>query len=485
MLSTLPVIFAFVAVYAGTASAHIAFWHQSMYGFNVTDKTFPYDNRPQVPLYNMSFDEWWFHGHIGYPPNDGDFFELEAGGEVNTILSCDKGATPYYNSSQGGEAGYGSNSPCPGAPMSEYHTTGLDDVKGCMLAIAYKSDVNDVQPDDFVAFSINRTCVWEMNTKFQVPKLPACPEGGCHCAWFWIHSIDSGAEQIYMNGFKCKVVGDVGTQPLGKPAVPRRCGADPDNGRPDPTPGNCTIGAKLPMYWYQREGNNMFEGTYEAPYYNALYGWNDGAQNDIFMDGVIASLATSGTGSAPTSTVASSSSTASPTSTAQPAPTQMPGSSSSPTVIKSSAAASSSAAAASSTSAQISSISSSSSPSSVVASTTSNEAASTAVLPTSDTSTEAGSTVVSSASTHSDPSTVASSTLLPSVATESSSASTETLLVASASVHAGSTASSSVSSSPVAATGSTGTCKPRLSGTTSQARKRKHARHLTGLHHAH
>ena len=36
-----------------------AFWHKSMYGFNVTDKTFSYDNRPQVPLYNMDFDQWW------------------------------------------------------------------------------------------------------------------------------------------------------------------------------------------------------------------------------------------------------------------------------------------------------------------------------------------------------------------------------------------------------------------------------------------
>lgn len=34
-------------------------WHNSMYGFNVTDSTFSYDNRPQVPLYNMDFDQWW------------------------------------------------------------------------------------------------------------------------------------------------------------------------------------------------------------------------------------------------------------------------------------------------------------------------------------------------------------------------------------------------------------------------------------------
>ncbi|KAJ3019167.1 hypothetical protein NUW54_g155 [Trametes sanguinea] len=310
---SLPASLALVAAFASKASAHAAFWDKSMYGFNVTAQTFPYDNRPQVPLYNMTFDEWWFHGHKDYPPNDGDFFELPAGGEVNSIISCDKGATPFYASSPGGDSGYGSDSPCPGQPMSEYHTTGIDDVKGCCMAIAYKPDVNDVQPDDFVVFSCNSTCVWTMNTKFEIPKLPACPDGGCHCAWFWIHSVrlvplvypslavnqvstfflqyDSGSEQIYMNGFKCKVTGDVGTQPLGKPAVPRRCGADPDHGKPDATPGNCTIGAKTPMYWYQREGNNMFEDTYDAPYYNKLYGFNDGAQNDIFMDGVIASLA--------------------------------------------------------------------------------------------------------------------------------------------------------------------------------------------------
>ncbi|KAI1797154.1 hypothetical protein LXA43DRAFT_1089047 [Ganoderma leucocontextum] len=336
MLSTVPVYLA-LAGFASVASAHIAFWHNSMYGFNVTDKTFSYDNRPQVPLYGMTFDQWWLHGHKDYPPHDGDFFELPAGGKINSELSCDKGATSWYNSSQGGDVGYGSNSPCPGAPLSAFHTTGESDVKGCALAIAYQSDVNALQPEDFTIFSVNQTCVWYLNTEFEVPKLPACPEGGCHCAWFWIHSIDSGSEQMYMNAFKCKVAGDVGTQALGKPALARRCGADPDNGHSTATPGNCTIGAKWPMYWYQKERNNMFEGTYEAPYYNDLYGWHDGAQEDVFQDGVISSLAgsvasaTSAIGShvssilsvAPTthkssSSIAAPSSTATPTSEAKP-----------------------------------------------------------------------------------------------------------------------------------------------------------------------
>lgn len=66
-------------------------------------------------------------------------------------------------------------------------------MKGCALAIAYKSDVHDVQPDDFTIFSVNHTCVWYQNTAFNVPSLPACPEGGCHCAWFWIHSVRPAA----------------------------------------------------------------------------------------------------------------------------------------------------------------------------------------------------------------------------------------------------------------------------------------------------
>ncbi|TFK94090.1 hypothetical protein K466DRAFT_580390 [Polyporus arcularius HHB13444] len=290
MISAVPVFVALAGL-VSTVSAHACMWHNSMYGFNVTDNTFSYDNRPQVPLYNMNFDQWWLHGHKDYPPNAGDFLELPAGGKINAEISCDKGATSWYPTSQGGDVGFGSNFACPGAQPSAIHATGLDDVKGCALAIAYQSDVNALKPEDFTVFSVNHTCVWYLNTEFEVPKLPACPEEGCHCAWFWIHSIDSGSEQMYMNAYKCKVTGDVGVQPIGKPALPRRCGADPDNGRPNATPGNCTVGAKLPMYWYQTQGNNMFEGTYEAPYYNDLYGFSDGAQHDVFFDGVIASQA--------------------------------------------------------------------------------------------------------------------------------------------------------------------------------------------------
>lgn len=39
-----------------------------MWGFNVTDKTFGYDNRPVSPLAYYTFEQWWFHGHLDHPP---------------------------------------------------------------------------------------------------------------------------------------------------------------------------------------------------------------------------------------------------------------------------------------------------------------------------------------------------------------------------------------------------------------------------------
>ncbi|KAI0349736.1 hypothetical protein OH77DRAFT_1507355 [Trametes cingulata] len=263
---------------------HASIWHPSMYGFNVTDKTFDYDNRPVAPLMNYSFDKWWFHGHLDYPPHPGDFFELPAGQVATAEIACNKGATTWFNSSEGGDIRQG-DSPCPNSPTSAYHTTGFDDLKGCALAIAYESDVSKIQPEDFTVFSVNHTCVWTRFTDFPVPaRMPPCPEGGCHCAWFWIHSADSGGEQNYMTGFKCNVTGSTSTVPLAKPQLPRRCGADPDFGKPDAVPGNCTYGAKQPFYWFQAERNNMFEGTYAPPFYTDLYNFKDGAQDDIFVD---------------------------------------------------------------------------------------------------------------------------------------------------------------------------------------------------------
>jgi hypothetical protein len=42
-----------------------------------------------------------------------------------------------------------------------------NDLGGCALAIAYKSEASEVKPEDFVVFSVNHRCVWDRFTDFQ------------------------------------------------------------------------------------------------------------------------------------------------------------------------------------------------------------------------------------------------------------------------------------------------------------------------------
>jgi len=87
-----------------------------------------------------------------------------------------------------------------------------------------------------------------------------------------------------MNGFKCNVTNSTSDVPLAKPRVARRCGADPENGKLQSSPANCTFGAKAPFYWFNLERNNVFEGAFSPPVYNDLYNFRDGSQDDIFED---------------------------------------------------------------------------------------------------------------------------------------------------------------------------------------------------------
>ena len=233
----------------------VAIFTPAMWGFNVSSESFPYDNRPVAPLTDYTFDQWWFHGHLNYPPNPGDFFYLPAGKPATAELACHKGATSYCASADGGVCFGADNYPCPGSPISQFHsecraswfsclvlticfdrdhseckrlsfifcarssnkippllrfcTQGLWDLKGCALAIAYESNVTKVQPEDFTIFSVNHTCVWYKDTDFQVPaRMPPCPEGGCICAWFWIHSEKSGGQQSMGTYTACSLLAD-------------------------------------------------------------------------------------------------------------------------------------------------------------------------------------------------------------------------------------------------------------------------------------
>ena len=173
--------------------------------------------------------------------------QLPVGEKTMIEVACDKGVTSYYASNSGGDVRDFSDpdSPCPRQPVETFHTPGIWYLGGCALSVAYKSDINDVQPEDLVIFSVNHTCVWNLHTYFETPKdMPPCPNGKCICAWHWIHRKMYGPEQsglpsilsserksdpltdyvavVFMNGFQCNFTGATSTQPLAKPQVPRR-----------------------------------------------------------------------------------------------------------------------------------------------------------------------------------------------------------------------------------------------------------------------
>jgi hypothetical protein len=173
-----------------------------MFGLNQSSVDNPIGNRPQDPLIELPFKEWWFHGHLGFPPHPEDVKQLPVGGQAEFEISCDIDATSLWPFGPGGNQTDPSdpNNPCPRSPMSSYHTNGINDLGGCALAVAYKSNARDVQPEDFVVFSVNHTCVWSLHTEFSIPEeMPECTDGKCTCAFFWLHLPDSGSEQSEFN----------------------------------------------------------------------------------------------------------------------------------------------------------------------------------------------------------------------------------------------------------------------------------------------
>ncbi|KDN48575.1 hypothetical protein RSAG8_02562, partial [Rhizoctonia solani AG-8 WAC10335] len=277
----------FIIPWLATVSGHGALWHPSMYGFNVTKAPDGRDNRPVAPLRDMDFNTWWMHGHMDAPPNKGDVFQLPAGQTITTEIACTKAATSYWESGEGGDVRDG-NSVCPGSPMAQFHTNGISGLGGCGLAIAYKDNVRAVKPEDFAIFSVNHLCVWNRFTEFEVPaKLPECPGGKCICSFFWIHREDSGGEEMYMNPFDCAVTNATSTVPIPPPQVPRYCPVDKTN---------CTVGAKQPFYWLQKEGNNMINDSFDPPTYTEDYDFKQGAQNDLW-DSLTSTTSTTSTAS--------------------------------------------------------------------------------------------------------------------------------------------------------------------------------------------
>jgi len=270
------IVFALLLV--ASVCAHMSLWHPSVYDKEPNNKD---SNLNSNPLQDQNFVDWWWHGNLNYPPQTKAVFEIKANSKVEAWLSTNRAFTPYGYPDRVDANPRTTPNPWAGSFFSKVnnaHAGKIEDVGGCALGIAYKSDRFAVRPEDFVIFSVARDCPSRFLQSFDVPNLPACPNGVCQCAWFWIHkSIVGGSDQNYMTPFVCNVTGSTSTaQPIdySNARPPRKC----------LNPANCVQGPRHPMYWKNNERNNMPEGPTYAPTYSHLYGWSQGAQKDIFVN---------------------------------------------------------------------------------------------------------------------------------------------------------------------------------------------------------
>ncbi|KAG6909396.1 hypothetical protein DXG01_000697 [Tephrocybe rancida] len=206
-----------------------------------------------------------------FPPPEGEFLEIPAGKDFTVEIAANRATTTLsYN-------GKYTSDWVDGQP----HTDAFNEnnAAGTAFAISYQSDLSKVTADNLVVFSVRYHTPWKRLTTYSVPAaLPACPPGGCICAWGWVPN-GCGEPNMYHQGFKCKVTGATSTNPVAVAKPPVWCEGDSSK---------CTTGAKQMIYWHQLDGNNInvsgqdLSGQPKSPAYNQKAGFPDGAQNDIF-----------------------------------------------------------------------------------------------------------------------------------------------------------------------------------------------------------
>ncbi|KAJ7723815.1 hypothetical protein B0H16DRAFT_1333847 [Mycena metata] len=290
---TLPVL---VLSLGSLATAHFAAWHKGMYCLNGTTPGFDDENTNAIvnPLFNMTKDDWWFHHYNGcdeFPPAEGDFLELlaaltlvyrPANGNFTVELTVNRAFTTFsFGGARTAAFGDGQNYTdglggldCISELNSAYHTPKQNEsmAAGTAFAISYQSELSAVTPENLVVFTTLYHTPWKRIATYGVPNLPACPEAGCICAWGWVPN-GCGEPNMYMQGFRCKVVGKTGGAVLAPAIPPTWC---------EETPDNCTTGARQMIYWNQFEGSNIFvsgsdsHGSPKSPAYNSVLGFAEG-----------------------------------------------------------------------------------------------------------------------------------------------------------------------------------------------------------------
>lgn len=186
-------------------TAHTAAWAPGMYcrGGADPNKDDQNTNLAVNPLYNLTKKDWWFQHHRGcdaVPPKKGEFLELPANGNFTVELAHNRAFTTLsYDGENVSDWPDGKDHPenwngwntdgTPAVCLKEdgaLHTYNKSSAGGTAFAISYESDIKKVTMENLVVFSTLYHTPWRRLATYQVPDLPKCPEGGCHCAWLWI-----------------------------------------------------------------------------------------------------------------------------------------------------------------------------------------------------------------------------------------------------------------------------------------------------------
>lgn len=301
---------------AAVSQAHTVGWAKGMYclGGNVAGVDDPNTNTAVNPLFNLSFEDFWFQHDRGcdkIPPAEGDILELPAGGNVTLELAHNRGQTTLsFNGQFAGEWPDGKPHPedWSGDGIGEnciqddgaMHVQNQTMAQGTALAISYNSNIEDVTLENLIVFSILEHTPWKRIAVYDIPAgLPPCPPGGCHCAWLW-RPRGCGIPNEYMAGYKCNVTGATSTVPLGIAQPPVYCADDPSK---------CQAGPKQMIIYNQLEKNNVVVPNGASPGYNTEMGFSPGAQNDIVAPQTVTTLSTA----PPTSTSVPTTPTSVPT----------------------------------------------------------------------------------------------------------------------------------------------------------------------------
>ncbi|KAF4617821.1 hypothetical protein D9613_006247 [Agrocybe pediades] len=286
----------FLLAFSSCATAHLAAWHKGMYCMKGNQGNDDRNTNDAVqPLYQLQKADWWFHHNNKcdeFPPDDGNVLEIPANGEftvehavnrVFTTLVDNPVLGTYVNGQEYSNLGESREGKEPGSECivePNIHTQNETMAAGTAFAISYQSELSAVTQDNLVVFSVLYQTPWKRIATYQAPDLPACPEGGCICAWGWIPN-GCGEPSSYMVGFKCTVMNATSKRSIASPSPPAWCEDDQSK---------CVKGAKQMIYWNQAEGNNVeVDGTDsvgqpKSPGYSAKMGFSNGAQNDIFAD---------------------------------------------------------------------------------------------------------------------------------------------------------------------------------------------------------